>query len=77
MDPIHPIVPTPPTTPPVTPAPLVGRIDRDQPRGQGGADERRRRRDPRQPGPHDAPAGEGATELADDGDHGLHINVTA
>ena len=45
MDPIHPIIPQPPTIPPVTPAPSSGRIDREGRRdADGGAGRKRRPR---------------------------------
>jgi len=72
MDPIHQIVPVAPSIPPITPAPLIGRIDRDAPR-RGLDEERRRRRPPR---PED-PASEAAGERDGDDDQGLHIDVTA
>jgi hypothetical protein len=44
MDPIHPIAPMPPRIPPVSPAPLIGRIDRDRAREKAEEEKRRRRR---------------------------------
>jgi hypothetical protein len=72
MDPIHPIIPITPAIPTVTPAPLVGRIDRDNAQHDAGEGQRRRRR----PQPQDAPDG---SDYGPDGDDetGLHINVTA
>jgi hypothetical protein len=74
MDPIHPIIPVQPRIPPITPAPLIGGIDRDRARGRPDADQRRRRR------PGNSPVGESdyASEARDgDEDSGLHIDVTA
>jgi hypothetical protein len=47
MDPIHPIVPQPPTIAPVPPAPMAGRIDRERRRepDSGGGQGRRKRPD--------------------------------
>ena len=70
MDPIHPIIPVPPNIPPVTPAPLIGRIDRDDARQS--ADEGKRRRRPRP-----EPALDATETLDGDDDTGLHISVTA
>ncbi|HUA47867.1 MAG TPA: hypothetical protein VMA77_21700 [Solirubrobacteraceae bacterium] len=84
MDPIHPIVPVPPSIPSVTPAPMAGRVDRDGSRGNPDSDPHpRRRRSGR--GPESAPAAyvsEDGREYydeapEDDDDSGLHINVTA
>jgi hypothetical protein len=72
MDPIHQIVPVAPSIPPVTPAPLIGGIDRDGRRH--GLDEERRRR--RQRAPQDT-ASEAADGRDGDADSGLHIDVTA
>jgi hypothetical protein len=79
MDPIHPIVPLPPTIAPVTPAPMVGRVDRDQPHGAPG-DENRRRRRARSEHGSDAELADGlGYVVGPDGedDEGLHVNVTA
>jgi hypothetical protein len=70
MDPIHPIAPLPPNIPPVSPAPVIGRIDRGDPRRRAGDEQRRRRQ--RNPLPHAVDEHE-----HDDGDSGSHINVTA
>jgi hypothetical protein len=71
MDPIQQIVPVAPSIPPVTPAPLIGGIDRDE-RRRGTDEERRRRRQPRPAGPS------GASDERDGGDDsGLHVDVTA
>jgi hypothetical protein len=80
MDPIHPIVPVPPRIPPVTPAPMIGRVDRDAPRSADAEDKRRRRRaqDDRDRAAHYG--GEldyGADDAGGEDDSGLHINVTA
>jgi hypothetical protein len=69
MDPIHPIVPVFPNIPPITPAPMIGRIDRDAPRD--GPDQDKRRRRPPDPSPL------ASDERDGDEDSGLHINVTA
>jgi hypothetical protein len=69
MDPIHQIVPVTPSIPPITPAPLIGEIDRDQ-RRRGTDEERRRRRQARP----DDPA---AAERDSDENPGLHVDVTA
>ncbi len=74
MDPLHPIVPVQPNIAPITPAPLIGGIDRDERRRGTDADKRRRR----QPG--NAPAeepGYTSDERDGDGESGLHIDVTA
>ncbi|HUK78947.1 MAG TPA: hypothetical protein VL117_15325 [Thermoleophilia bacterium] len=70
MDPIHPIIPVAPSIPTVSPAPLIGRVDRDGPHNDAGEEKRRRRR----PQLQDAPDTPGASG---DDDSGLHINVTA
>ncbi|HSC04564.1 MAG TPA: hypothetical protein VLC49_14640, partial [Solirubrobacteraceae bacterium] len=70
-DPIHPIIPVAPNIPPITPAPLIGRIDRDGRRR--GPDEDRRRRQPR---PDDATS-QTSGERDDEGEMGLHVDVTA
>lgn len=77
MDPLHPIVAIPPNIPPVTPAPMVGRVDRDGSRAGDGQDKRRRRR-PTDPGSasYDEPDYP-AEDPDDENDSGLHINVTA
>jgi hypothetical protein len=72
MDPIHPIIPLPPNIPPVTPAPLIGRIDRED-RRRAPDDEQRRRRPGARPTTEDHPV----DERDGDDDSGLHINVTA
>jgi hypothetical protein len=70
VDPIHPILPTPPTFPPVAPAPGVRRVTRDGNQGAGGQE--RRRRPPRllqdEPDP-------GREDVDDDG--ASHVDVTA
>ena len=74
MDPIHPIVPVPPRIPPVSPAPLIGRIDREGAREKAEEEKRRRRR-----AASGAPQN-GPIHHADeaDGDRpGTHIDVTA
>jgi hypothetical protein len=72
MDPIHQIVPVAQSIPPVTPAPLIGGIDRNGRRG--GPDEKRRRR--RQPRPEDR-VSEAPDGRDGESDSGLHIDVTA
>jgi hypothetical protein len=69
MDPIQQIVPVAPSIPPITPAPLIGGIDRED-RRRGSDEERRRRRraHPTDP-PADQPDGEA--------DSGFHVDVTA
>jgi hypothetical protein len=73
MDPIHPIVPVPPRIPSVSPAPLIGRTDRDSARQQAEEEKRRRRRasGARPDGPlrHAGNAGQD--------DAGTHVDVTA
>ena len=72
MDPIHQILPVARSIPPVTPAPLIGGIDRDA-RRRGPDEEQRGRRERR---PED-PASE-ASGLGDgEDDSGLHVDVTA
>ncbi len=71
MDPIHPIIPVAPKIPPITPAPMIGRIDRDAARR--GPDQDKRRRRP--PTPHLADPT--LDERDGDDDPGLHVNVTA
>ncbi len=71
MDPIHPIIPVAPKLPPITPAPMIGRVDRDGARRGPDQDKRRRRS-----------LAQGPTDPVLDGhdgdeDSGLHINVTA
>jgi hypothetical protein len=69
MDPIHQIVPVAPSIPPITPAPLIGGIDREDRRR--GSDEERRGRRQRRPEP-------GLSEERDGEDEsGLHVDVTA
>jgi hypothetical protein len=69
MDPIHQIVPVAPSIPPITPAPLIGGIDRED-RRRGTDEERRRRRRPRPEDP--------ASDQRDgEDDSGLHVDVTA
>jgi hypothetical protein len=80
MDPIHPIVPVPPRIPPVTPAPMIGRVDRDPARSPTGEDKRRRRRahDVRDAAAHyDGEVDYAADDADGEDDSGLHINVTA
>jgi hypothetical protein len=72
MDPIHQIVPVAPSIPPITPAPLIGGIDREHPR-RGPDEDRRRRRQPRPEDPTSAPS----DERDGDDDSGLHVDVTA
>ena len=77
MDPLHPIVPVAPNIPPVTPAPMAGRVDRDG--GRNAQDPKRRERK-REAAAHASV--EGTDYYLDDveedeGDSGLHINVTA
>ena len=74
MDPLHPIVPIGPNIPPITPAPMVGRLDRDGSHTADGQDKRRRRRPPADTAP-----GHDSLEYAadDELDGGLHIDVTA
>jgi hypothetical protein len=74
MDPIHPIIPVAPSIPSVTPAPLIGRVDRDGPHTKAGDDQRRRRRPQAQDEPETPDYASGADG---DDDSGLHINVTA
>ncbi|HKO28050.1 MAG TPA: hypothetical protein VJU80_11375 [Solirubrobacteraceae bacterium] len=69
MDPIHQIVPVAPSIPPITPAPLIGGIDREE-RRRGTDEERRRRRQAR---PDEPPA----DERDGDDNPGLHVDVTA
>ena len=80
MDPLHPIVPISPNIPPITPAPMVGRVDRDSSRAGAGQDKRRRRRAAADNGPS-APGYDGLDHTVNDADgeddSGLHINVTA
>lgn len=67
MDPIHPIVPHPPSISPVTPAPMAGQVNRDGGRNPG--EQRRKRRPP----PDEPEEGDGFT-----GEDGLtHIDVNA
>jgi hypothetical protein len=72
MDPIHQIVPVAPRIPPITPAPLIGGIDRDN-RRRGTDDGQRRRRQgrPEDPAPQPSDGREG------EDDSGLHVDVTA
>lgn len=70
MDPIHPILPTPPTFPPVAPAPKVQGAIRDEARDTG--DHERRRRPPRQAESESDLTG---PEVDDDG--ASHVDVTA
>ncbi len=72
MDPIHQIVPVAPSIPPITPAPLIGGIDRED-RRRGTDEERRRRRRPR---PED-PTSAASEERDGEDDSGLHVDVTA
>jgi hypothetical protein len=69
MDPIHPIVPVAPHIPPISPAPMIGKIDRDSARRSPDEDRRRRRQPTPTPPANDAEHG--------DDDTGLHVNVTA
>jgi hypothetical protein len=71
MDPIHPIIPVAPNIPPITPAPMIGRVDRDAARR--GPDQDKRRRRP----PASAPTDAGLDERDGDDESGLHVNVTA
>ena len=75
MDPLHPIIPIAPTLPPITPAPMVGRVDRDGARSGADQDKRRRRRPPADSAPGQADLGYDGAE--DNLDGGLHIDVTA
>lgn len=80
MDPIHPIVPVPPRIPPITPAPMIGRVDRDAGRSPAGEDKRRRRRaqdDRDAPASYDGQIHYAADDADGEDDSGLHINVTA
>jgi len=78
MDPLHPIIPIPPNIPSVTPAPMMGRVDRDSSRAGAGQDQRRRRRPPAAPGTTDYDEFDYAVEETEgEDDSGLHINVTA
>jgi hypothetical protein len=77
MDPIHPIAPLPPTLPPVAPAPMIGRIDRDSPRGTPEQQRRRRRPGQNPAGTDPDELGSATDERDGDDDSGLHINVTA
>jgi hypothetical protein len=70
MDPIHPIIPVAPNIPPITPAPMIGRVDRDAARR--GPDQDKRRRRPPSPGANES----GRDERDGDDGSGLHINVT-
>jgi hypothetical protein len=72
MDPIQQIVPVAPSIPPITPAPLIGGIDRED-RRRGADDERRRRRHARPEDPASAPS----DERDGDDESGLHVDVTA
>jgi hypothetical protein len=75
MDPIHPIVPKPPSIPPVTPAPLVGRVDREGGR-RGPEDERRRGPAPRDRRPESEDELGAPGDRWDDSDR-PHIDITA
>ena len=80
MDPIHPIVPVPPRIPSVTPAPMIGRVDREAARSGTGEDKRRRRRAQAGHDPaaeYDGDLGSAADEADGEEDSGLHIDVTA
>ena len=72
MDPIQQIIPVAPSIPTVTPAPLIGGIDRED-RRRGLDQDKRRRRQPR-PGDPASPASDG---LDGEDDSGLHVDVTA
>jgi hypothetical protein len=72
MDPIHPIIPVAPNIPPITPAPMIGRVDRDGARRGPDQDKRRRRQ-----GRPEDPTIPVSDERDGDDDSGLHINVTA
>jgi hypothetical protein len=72
MDPIHQIVPVAPSIPPITPAPLIGGIDREGRRR--GPDEERPRRRQRRP---EDPASAASDERDGEDDSGLHVDVTA
>ena len=74
MDPIHPIIPVAPSIPTVTPAPLIGRVDRDGPHNEAGDDKRRR---PRPQPPEDPDTPDYTYDADGEDDSGLHINVTA
>jgi hypothetical protein len=69
MDPIHPIIPVRPNIPPVTPAPLIGGVDRDG--RQRDTSQQNRRRRPPSPVPADVHEHDG------EDDSGLHVDVTA
>jgi hypothetical protein len=79
MDPLNPIAPVSPNITPITPAPMIGGVNRDGARAGAGQDKRRRRTRPdgeaaRLPG-HDL-------DYADEypgpeADIGPHIDVTA
>jgi hypothetical protein len=71
MDPIHPILPTPPNIPPVAPAPRLRGVDRDG-GGEAGPGGRDRRRPPREA--RDEPELE---RPESDGEGPPHIDVTA
>ena len=71
MDPIQQIVPVAPSIPPITPAPLIGGIDRND-RRRGTDEDRRRRRQPRPVDPSGA-----ADERDGEDDSGLHVDVRA
>ena len=85
MDPIHPIIPQPPTIPPVAPSPMAGKIDRDRRRDEntGGrhGGNRRARPDATVSIHGDTPSDESSWEdydLSDEeGDGGLHVDVSA
>jgi hypothetical protein len=92
MDPIHPIIPQAPTIPPVAPSPMAGKIDRERQRDEGAAGGRyggkRRARpdatvsihgDPGNPGDPevDQTSWEDYDRSDEDGDGGLHVDVSA
>jgi hypothetical protein len=87
MDPIHPIIPQPPTIPPVAPSPMAGKIDRERQRDENAGGYRGGKRRPR-PGAtvdlhRDDPGTEASWEDYDagdfdeDADGGLHVDVSA
>jgi hypothetical protein len=73
MDPIHPIIPVPPNIPPVTPAPLIGRIDREDRRRSPDDEQRHGKKS----SPDPTAADYAVDERDGDEDSGLHVNVTA
>lgn len=85
MDPIHPIIPQPPNIPPVAPSPMSGKIDRERQRDEGAGgrygDKRRSRPGATVSIHGDTPADETSWEdyepSDEDGDGGLHVDVSA